>query len=340
MVMIARALLVAAASVAVAFPAYASDASEDPDDIPAKPISPRPPDYPAACEPASLDDATRETVTVMYEVTRDGRPQNVRVRETTNACFNDAAVSAIRNWDFEPRRVNGRRRSQEDLETTFAFVLEKETQASTFDARPVKRVPPYYPENCMQRADDLETVVVSFTVTEEGETTDIEVLDSTNRCLNNAAKRSVRKWLYAPKMVEGEPVRRTDVQTVITFELSDGGDYAAWRVRSSFRRQLSRARREADKKDDPEKALLLLQEIEAKYGADFSQAESAEFYFARAAIRIQQEDYRGALDDLRIVRASGVASSETAEKIIETIAQLEVFIAAQEAEEASVEEDG
>ena len=337
--MIARALLIAGASAAAAFSAHASD---DPDDVSAEPLRSRPPAYPAACEPASMDDAKRERVAVMYDVTRDGRPQNVRVRETSNPCFNDAAISAIRNWEFEPRRVNGRRRAQEDLETTFVFVLEEETQALTFDARPLKRVPPVYPEICMRRADNLETVIVSFTVTEEGETADIEIVDSTNRCLNSSAVRSVKKWLYAPKVLDGEVVRRPDVQTVITFQLGEGNP-AARRIRGPFRRELSRIRRDLSKDGDPEQALVRLQEIEAKYGADFSQAETVEFYYMRGVTRIGLKDYRGALDDFRTVRRSGAINPDADETLAKYIIQLEATIAAQEtpdvdADAASVEE--
>ena len=331
--MSARALFFTAIGLAAAFSAYASD---EPEEVPARPVYPNPPDYPAACEPASDEDTGRASVTVVYEVTADGRPKNVRARESSNPCFNDAAIAAIRNWDFEPRRVNGRRLAQEDVETTFVFMLEKETQTLTFDARPVKRVSARYPQRCMRNADGLESVLVSYTVTEKGDTEDVSVIETTNTCFNSSAVRAVRRWLFTPKTIDGQAVRRTNVQTLITFQLDGEGD-ASLRVRNYVLRDISHARRTAVQREDPEKALEILDEVEAEYGANFSQAEAAQYYYTRAVIRISVKDYRGALDDLRIVLDSGLFTAEAADEIHAYIAELEAVIAAQEAAQAAEE---
>ena len=333
--MTARALFLAAIGVAAAFSAYASD---EPEEIPARPVYPKLPTYPAACEPAATDPAPSASVTVVYEVTADGRPRNVRVRESSDPCFDDTAIAAIRNWDFEPRRVNGRRMSQEDLETTFVFILEEETQAVNFDARPKKRVPPTYPSRCMRGAEDIEAVLVTFDVTEQGETDNIEVADTSNDCLDKSAIEAVEQWTYRPKLVDGEPVRREGVETLITFQLASGYD-PAWRVRSYVRSELNRARRDAVRRSDTEKAMARLEKVEERYGINFSQAETAEYYYSRAVIRIEMKDYRGALDDLRIVQSTGVASTEMAGSISETIANLEIYLAQQDAAPQAEAED-
>jgi periplasmic protein TonB len=90
------------------------------------------------------------------------------------------------------------------------------------DAQPLVRIPPQYPERCMQRAKAREQVVVEFDVTPEGTTTNPRVIDSTNSCLNSAATKSVERWKYQPKIVENKAEWRRGVQTVVTFELSDG----------------------------------------------------------------------------------------------------------------------
>ena len=335
----ARFLLLSAALLLAASPSFASDqtadtlahaAAEEIEEVPAKAKHPRPPAYPAACEPAIGDVAENVRVTVAYTVTRNGQPENVRVRESSNPCFNDTAVAAVRNWDFEPRRVNRRRVAQEDLETTFVFVFQQETQALNFDARPLKRLPPQYPQRCFARASDSETVVVSFDVTKEGETENIKIVESTYSCLNTAAKRSVKQWIYEPRIIDGEPVRRNGVQTAITFKLSSGNE-ASWRVRGSLRRELGRVRRDALRRGEPQKALERLVSIEERYGASFSQLETAEFYYARAIVRIELGEYRGALDDLRVVKDTGVASAEVDQAVSETIIQLEAAIYAQQA---------
>lgn len=89
------------------------------------------------------------------------------------------------------------------------------------DAQPLVRIPPQYPERCMGRAAASESVAVQFDVTPDGQTTNIEVVDSSNSCLNRAATRSVERWKYQPKIVENQAQWRRGVQTVITFELAE-----------------------------------------------------------------------------------------------------------------------
>ena len=87
------------------------------------------------------------------------------------------------------------------------------------DAQPLVRIPPQYPERCMSRASETETVVVQFDVTPEGQTTNIDVIDTSNSCLNRAAIRSVERWKYQPKIEENEAQWRRGVQTAVTFRL-------------------------------------------------------------------------------------------------------------------------
>lgn len=89
------------------------------------------------------------------------------------------------------------------------------------DAQPLVRIPPQYPERCMQRAKASETVFVEFDVTPEGAVTNQQVVDSSNSCLNRAALRSVQRWKYQPKIVDNKTEWRRGVQTAITFELAE-----------------------------------------------------------------------------------------------------------------------
>lgn len=84
-----------------------------------------PPSYPVACLPSSGAEAKAERVTLAYTVNDKGRAVNVRVRESTNDCFNGPAVDSARLWQFEPRRVNGVAVRQDDVETTLTFVVNE-----------------------------------------------------------------------------------------------------------------------------------------------------------------------------------------------------------------------
>ena len=89
------------------------------------------------------------------------------------------------------------------------------------DAQPLVRIPPQYPERCMSRAKAVENVTVEFDVNENGETVNPRVIETTNSCLNRAAMRSVGRWKYQPKIVEGKAEWRRGVVTTITFELAE-----------------------------------------------------------------------------------------------------------------------
>lgn len=292
----------------------------------AEPKFRKPPAFPEACFPE--DDQTMDTqfVAVVYDVTKEGLPINVRVRESSNPCFESVSVAAVRNWKFEPRRVNGAAKLQTDLETVFKYRTEAPTTINTFDARPLKRVPPAYPDRCQGRASNRETVVVEFDVTEKGRTTNAKVIESTNSCLNKATLNAINKWRYSPKIDDGKPVMRRGVRTTFQFDLSNTGVPPEMELRGSIASKLNKARRLGAK--DPVKALELLEQIEADHGDDFTAAESAAFHQVRGPIRIRLEDYEGALDDLRIARQRAT-SAETQEALDKTIIMLEAYLAQQ-----------
>ncbi len=87
------------------------------------------------------------------------------------------------------------------------------------DAQPLVRIPPQYPQRCMARARDVETVVLEFDVSPEGTVINPEVIDSTNSCFERAAIRAVQRWRYNPKIVDNVEQPRFGVRTAIDFEL-------------------------------------------------------------------------------------------------------------------------
>mgnify|MGYP003700271429 FL=1 len=89
------------------------------------------------------------------------------------------------------------------------------------DAQPLVRIPPQFPDRCQSRASSEERVVLQFDVTPDGQTTNIQAVDSTNSCFNRAAIRSVERWKYQPKIVDNQAQPRRGVQTVIVFQLAE-----------------------------------------------------------------------------------------------------------------------
>jgi TonB family protein len=304
-------------------------------EIPAQPKRKDAPAFPSACMPTGSEDVGVQLVTVNYAVNRNGQTESIRVRESTDPCFEETAISAVRGWTFEPRKVNGRAVSQADLETTFTFQLSAPTATQEFDARPLKRVPPRFPDRCQSRASSEEVVVLEFDVTVEGTTENIQVVDSTESCFNKESVSTVRKWRYRPKIVDGVPVERRGVQTKLKYQLASGWRRPAPedRVRSAVRRKVLRAQRMLNREDPAQEVLEFLAEIEAEYGDTFSNRELQAFHQIRAGARVRAEDYRGALDDYRVVQRFGM-QTELSTNVAKTIELLEIHIAREEANAA------
>ncbi|MEZ5891968.1 MAG: TonB family protein [Parvularculaceae bacterium] len=313
------------AMCALAAPAQAQGAAEE---TPAIPIDRRPPAYPAECMAKADNETSRDYVILVLDIDKRGYVQNVRVRESSDPCFEAVAVATARDWQYEPRRVGNARAEQTDMEVTLTFILNSETLADDFDARPRVRVPPQYPAKCMRGADDSESVLVRFDVDELGETRNIEIVESTNKCLNASAIASVERWKYMPKTVEGQAVVRRGVETVLRFQLSSSLPNKEYQMRPRVERKLLRAQRLSRDPQTADEADTVLDEIYAEYGQSFSQLELSAYHQIRAVVKINKKEYAAALDSLRIVHRLALAPEETRKAIETTIYQLEAALAA------------
>ncbi len=297
------------------------------EETPAVPVTRTPPAYPAECLAKMPNGAPPQFVTLVFDISRRGDVENIRVRESSDPCFEQVSVAAARQWTYEPRRVDGVRHSQTDMEVTLTFVINQETQAEDFDARPLVRVPPRYPEKCMRSASNEESVLLQFDVTEKGDTENIQVLETTEKCLNKAASESVARWKYQPKTVGGTPVARRGVQTVITFVLENRSS-SEYRMRSYVQKKLLRAQRYSKQPEKLAEANAILDEVYEEYGDTFSEVELSAYHQVRAVVKINEKDYAAALDSLRIVHRLGFASEDAREAVEDTIYQLEQALGA------------
>ena len=287
------------------------------------------PIYPQACMNAEREAGKEESVLVQYRVARTGRTQDIRVVYSTDACFNEATETAVRQWSF--REHESSKTNLPQFETEITFRMDEGTQLADSDAEPLYRVPPKFPNACA-RNDGIWSVVFEFDVDENGDTQNIKVLSSDSRCFERSVVNSVKKWKYTPKLVQGKPVYRTGLVAQISFEIGNGGSSLNERsqvVRRKLRIRFSKVEKSL-KKNNAEEALVLLSEIEAEYGDGFNGAEAAQFHRLRGASRIKTGDYVGALDDLKIAKASGKFQS-AGQELAETIMLLEKAVAEQQA---------
>lgn len=89
------------------------------------------------------------------------------------------------------------------------------------DVVPLVRVNPLYPARAQARGVE-GWVHLRFTITPQGTTKDIVVLDADPRnYFERAAKDAVRRYKYKARVENGVPVERPGVEIVISFELED-----------------------------------------------------------------------------------------------------------------------
>ncbi len=86
---------------------------------------------------------------------------------------------------------------------------------------PLFRVQPAYPRGAIEIGQQGH-VVVSLTVTPEGRTADWKIVESSPRGkFDRAALEAVKKFRYAPRIVDGKAVAAKDVLYRFTFEVED-----------------------------------------------------------------------------------------------------------------------
>jgi len=90
-------------------------------------------------------------------------------------------------------------------------------QVSDRDAQPLVRIPPIMPP----RAEKSGHCKVRFDVSPEGQPFNVVAPFCTQRLFERASIKSVQKWKYNPKIVDGRSVSRSGVESKITFRLTD-----------------------------------------------------------------------------------------------------------------------
>jgi len=90
-------------------------------------------------------------------------------------------------------------------------------QVSDRDAQPLVRIPPIMPP----RAEKSGHCKVRFDVSPEGAPFNVTTTYCTQSLFKRASVKSVQKWKYNPKIVDGRSVARSGVESKITFRLTD-----------------------------------------------------------------------------------------------------------------------
>lgn len=116
-------------------------------------------------------------------------------------------------------------------QTVFNFDLPRGTQniqgsgISTGDGEylPIVKVNPIYPRRAAEQGVE-GYVIVQYTVTTQGTTKDVVVLEADPRgYFERAAIKAAEKYKYKPRIINGEPVEVPGVKTIIQFNFADDG---------------------------------------------------------------------------------------------------------------------
>lgn len=86
----------------------------------AQPMVRIPPQYPDMCQSRARGV---ERVVVEFNVTPQGAVVNAHVLDTSNACFNRAALRAVQRWKYEPKMEGGEAKPRYGVRTQFTFKL-------------------------------------------------------------------------------------------------------------------------------------------------------------------------------------------------------------------------
>jgi len=158
--------------------------------------------------------------------------------------------------------------------------------------------PETYPEDCVQKAERIEAVVIEFDTTAIGEPINALILSSTNSCLDSAALEMIAhmRFLRTGGADAGLNPRK-DLRATIKFDRIKSPSAPERQFRNSVQRRLEHVLKDLGNGKDPGEALARLEKIEAKYGDDFSLAELAAHRILRAAARSDLGDVKGALED-------------------------------------------
>jgi TonB family protein len=179
------------------------------------------PVYPEIARQAKVEGV----VILEIKTDEDGRVMATRVLRSV-PLLDQAAIDAVKQWVYEPKLIDGKPRKILFTETVSFKLDEKDVEEFSKGAVKVKddipppelitRVDPVYPEVARQ-AGVAGAVILQVRTDVKGRVKDVMVLRSIP-LLNKAAIDAVRKWVYEPLLIDGEP-REAVFTVTVSFAL-------------------------------------------------------------------------------------------------------------------------
>ncbi len=160
------------------------------------------PEYPEK----ALGEWIQGTVVLDTEIDPGGKVREVTVIKSAHHLLDEAAKTAVKQWEYKPFQVKG---GMDSLIFTvniqFELIPAPQTaqQFSQLKPRVLHRVTPVYPVNAL-KASIQGDVVLEVVNDIKGDVKKVKVV-SGHPMLINAAVQAVKKWKYEPYLIDGEP---------------------------------------------------------------------------------------------------------------------------------------
>lgn len=127
----------------------------------------------------------------------------------------DADLAQARRWGADPKDIA----AVQQLQPSKAKAATLDTAALVANLKRTRSPPPDYPQAAMAQ-HIAGSVTLEYTVNTHGEPRDIHVVEATPPAVfDQAAVAAVRRWRYAPMVVDGAAVDVPGVKTRLRFEL-------------------------------------------------------------------------------------------------------------------------
>ncbi len=185
------------------------------------------------------------TVLLEFVIDRDGNVIEPKISSSTEPRFNEYAIEAIRESKFFPALVDDKPvnfpvefpitytsefgTGQIPTDSVFNHLISnfgtfyvktpEGHELAEIEVTPILRQEPIFPEE-MKESETSGRVKLRFTVTEEGQVKNPEVVESSHKEFEQSALMAIRFWQFIPRIRGGKPVQ-SQVELPISFDFSE-----------------------------------------------------------------------------------------------------------------------
>ena len=137
-------------------------------------------------------------------------PQTEEIAPPAEAVVNEERQAEEASLAPEPRELLLPRRVRPSPEPEIV-------EPVIIGAELTRPVAPEYPDRCDRSAADVESVTIRFDISVEGRAINARVASSSNACFDSEALRTVARWRFAPRTVDGVAAVESNKKATLNF---------------------------------------------------------------------------------------------------------------------------